>query len=236
MTQVNAGWTVVDERLPLLTYAYTFAPEAHATTLAIGGPEGFIVLSPPSRPKDECFAELEKHGKVRALVASNGFHHLGLPAWKKRYPDAPVFAPAQSVARVEKHSKIQGIRPVAEAASLLPAGVELVDMPHYRTGEILARIQTEKGLLWYVTDLIFNMLELPKMFPIRQIFKWTNSAPGFKLNRVGTRFMVKDWKALLRWMRAEVEKAPPSLVLPCHGAPLKLDPPGKQLLDLLPAG
>ncbi len=236
MTQVNAGWTVVDEHLPLLTYSYTFAPEAVANALAIGGPEGLVVLSPPSRPREEAFTELERHGKVRALVASNAFHHLGLPAWKKRYPDATVFAPAQGVARVEKQSKLTGIRPISEAASLLAPGVELVDMPHYRTGEILARIKTEKDLIWFITDLLLNMPELPKAFPIRQIFKWSGSGPGFKLNGVGPVFMVKDRKALYRWMRREAEQAPPTLVLPCHGPPVKMDPPGKLLLDLLPAG
>lgn len=236
MTQVNAGWTVVDERLPLLTYSYTFAPEAVANALAIGGPEGLIVLSPPARPKEEAFTELERHGKVRALVASNAFHHLGLPAWKKRYPDATIFAPAQGVARVEKRTKLSGVRPIAEAASLLAPNVELVDMPHYRTGEILARIKTETDLIWFITDLIFNLPALPKAFPIHQIFKWTNSGPGFKLNGVGTVFMVRDRPALYRWMRREVEKAPPTLVLPCHGPPVRMDPPGQLLLDLLPAG
>lgn len=233
MTQANSGWTIVDERIPLLTYTYTFAPEATANTLAIGGPEGLLVLSPPSRPSEACFTELERHGKVRALVATNGFHHLGIPAWAARHPEATVFAPAQSVARVEKQSKVRGIRPIGEATPLLPKGVEIIDMPHYRTGELLVKITTDKDLIWYVTDVLLNIAELPKAFPIRQIFKWTGSAPGFRLNGVGPVFMVKDRKALYRWMREEAEKAPPTRVLPCHGAPLTMDPPGKQLIDLL---
>ena len=236
MSKPNSGWTVVDATLPVLVYEYTFAPGAHSNTLAVGGPEGLVVFSAPSRPKDEAFAELETHGKVRALVAPNAFHHLGLPAWKARYPDASVFAPAQSVARVEKKTKIQGIRPISEAAALVGPAVTLTDMPFYRTGEVLVRITTATDLIWYLTDLVLNMPELPKPFPIHQLFKWTKSGPGLRPNGVGPVFMVKDRPALYRWMREEIRKAPPTMLLPCHGPKVVLDPPGKQLLDILPGG
>src|SRR6188508_2535070 len=61
-----------------------------------------LVLTPPCDVSDADFAELEKHGRPVALVATNGFHHLGLPEWKKRYPDAKLFAPAASAARIAK--------------------------------------------------------------------------------------------------------------------------------------
>lgn len=236
MSKPNSGWTVIDATLPVLVYEYTFAPGAHSNALAVGGPEGLVVFSPPSRPKDETFAELEKHGKVRALVASNALHHLGLPAWKARYPDAPVFAPAQSIARVEKKSGIKGIRPIREASALVDPAVELVDMPFYRTGEVLVRITTATGLIWCITDLVLNLAELPKPFPIHQIFKWTKSGPGLRPNGVGPLYMVKDRPSLYRWMRDEIRKAPPTMLLLAHGDAVVLDPPGKQLLDILPGG
>ena len=49
-----------------------------------------------------------RYGAVRALIASNAFHHLGVPEWKSRFPDAAIFAPAQAIARVEKQSKLRG--------------------------------------------------------------------------------------------------------------------------------
>jgi hypothetical protein len=92
-------------------------------------------------------------------------------------------------------------------------------MPHYRTGEILARIKTEKDLIWFITDLLLNMPELPKAFPIRQIFKWTGSGPGFKLNGVGPVFMVKDRKALYRWMRERPSRPRPRSSCPATARP-----------------
>ena len=88
---------------------------------------------------------VRKHGPVRALVAPNAYHYLGLSAWKARFPDAQVFAPAQSVARVEKRSKVADIRPVGEMAELLGDRVEVVDMPHYKTGEALVRWRIDDG-------------------------------------------------------------------------------------------
>jgi hypothetical protein len=233
MGKVNAGWIVVDERLPLLTYLYSFG-RGLAHSLAVGGPEGLIVVSPPSGVPDAAFSELETHGKVRALVASNAFHHMGLPAWKRRFPDAELFAPRQSIERVEKQSKLANIRPLSAASAITGPDVELVDMPHYKTGEVLVRAKGSAGSIWYVTDCLMNMPRLPPGFPVNLVFKWSNSAPGFKLNGIAPLFMVKDKRAHRRWLKGEVDKAPPALVIPCHGEPVRDDPAG-QLRALLAA-
>jgi hypothetical protein len=231
---VNAGWSVVDSALPILTYRYSFGPGL-ANALAVGGTDGLIVVSPPSRAPSAAFEELAARGKVRALVAPNAFHHLGLPLWKARFPEAAVFAPAQSVARVEKQSKLSGIRPLAEAAPLCGPSLELVDMPHYKTGEVLVRMKTGAGPVWFVTDVIMNLPQVPPRFPFNLLFKWTGSAPGLCLNGVAPFFMVEDRRALRRWLREEVEKAPPFLLIACHGDPVDMDPPGKRLLEILPS-
>src|SRR6185437_15051035 len=117
------------------TFTYSFGPGI-ADSLAFPVEGGVAVVSPPCKVPGESFAELEKHGKVRALIAPNAYHHMGLPEWKARYPEAEIFAPAQSIARVEKQTKLGGIRPLAEAAKLGDR-VELVDMPHFKSGEVL---------------------------------------------------------------------------------------------------
>src|SRR4051812_44669688 len=128
-----SSWTTVEPSLPALLYTYAFGPGI-ANALAIPVEGGVAVVSPPCNAPDTMFTELEKHGPVRALIAPNAFHSLGLSPWKARYPDAPIFAPAQSIARLEKRTKLTGIRPVADMQKLLGDRVELVDMPHYKTG------------------------------------------------------------------------------------------------------
>ncbi len=147
MQKVNAGWTVVDAKRPILTYHYSFGPGV-GTSFAVAGRDGLVVVSPPCNAPDSAFDELAKHGEVRALVASNAFHHLGLPAWKKRFPKAELFAPAQSIARVQKKSGLDGIRPLAEAKAIAGDDLELVDMPHYKTGEVLVRLRAGDDVVW----------------------------------------------------------------------------------------
>ena len=197
-----------------------------------GFPGGLIVISPPCKAPEAAFDELEAHGKVRALVASNAFHYLGIPAWKARYPDAKVYAPAQSIARVEKRARVAGILPLEEAKDIAGSEVELIDMPHYKTGEVLVRAKAGSETIWYVTDVIMNMAELPGPFPFNLIFKWTGTAPGLRLNGVAPLFMVKDKRALHGWLRDEAEKAPPSVLVPCHGDVVRMASPGKELMAL----
>lgn len=209
-------WKVFDPATPILTYTYSFGPGL-ATALAVGGEGGLIVVSPPCRLAAKAFEDLQPHGPVRALVASNAFHHMGIPEWKKRFPDAAVFAPAQSIARVERQTKVQGIRPLAEAAAIAGARVDLVDMPHYKTGEVLVRIRTDRGLVWYVTDVIMNMPTLPANPIVKLLFKVSGSAPGLKYNNIAPLFMVKNKKALRRWLAEEYRKAPPRWLIASHG-------------------
>lgn len=210
------GWKIFDASIPVLTYEYSFGPGT-ANALAVGVEGGLAVVSPPCRVAGGVFDDLSRYGPVRALVASNAFHYLGLAGWKARFPEALLFAPMQSVARVERQSKLRGIRPLAEAASLAGSRVELTDMPHYRTGEVLVRIASERGLLWYVTDIVLNLPALPRNPIVRLLFGLSGSGPGLKFNNVAPLFMVRDKAALKRWLAAEFEKAPPKWLIPTHG-------------------
>ena len=68
----TSSWTVVEPTLPALTYTYSFGPGiANALALVVEG--GVVVVSPPYQPTDALFADLEKHGPVRAIVTPNAF-------------------------------------------------------------------------------------------------------------------------------------------------------------------
>lgn len=210
------GWKLFDASTPILTREYSFGPGV-ANALVVGGKDGLFIVSPPCHPSPGMFEDLSHYGKVRALVASNAFHYLGLREWKARFPDAAIFAPAQSVARVKKHSKLDDIRPLAEAAPMAGAGLELVDMPHYKTGEVLVRIATGRGLVWYVTDVIMNLPVLPRNPVVKLMFGLSRSGPGLRFNNIAPLFMVKDKAALRRWLADEFRKEPPKWLIAAHG-------------------
>lgn len=210
------GWKVFDADLPVLLYEYSFGPGL-ANALAFRGARGMIVVSPPCRVAPGVQDDVASYGEVVALVASNAFHHMGLPEWKARFPDAAVYAPAQSVARVEKHAKLAGVRPLADAKAVAGDRAELLDMPHYRTGEVLAKIASGRGLAWYVTDVIMNMPELPPNPVARLLFRASGSGPGFRFNNLAPLFMVRDKAALRRWIAEEFRRAPPAWLIAAHG-------------------
>lgn len=226
----TARWKVFESATPILTYEYSFGP-GEANALAVGGKEGLVVVSPPCRAPAEAFDELSRYGVVRALVAPNAFHHLGLAEWKARFPGAAVFAPAQAVARVAKHSGLH-VQPIAEAASLLGDRLEIVDMPHYKTGELLVRIASARGCVWYVTDVIMNMPVLPRNPIAGLVFRLSGSAPGLRFNNIAPLFMVNDKAALRRWIADEFRKAPPAWLIAAHGDPVDFEANPKAARDL----
>jgi hypothetical protein len=225
MDTTTHGWKVFDADTPILIYSYSFGPGT-ANALAVSVAGGLVIVSPPYRVADGVFGDLFPYGPVVALVASNAFHHMGIPDWKRRFPNAAVFAPAQSVARVERQTKLSGIRPLADAAAITGPDLELIDMPHYRTGEVLVRVKTARGLVWYVTDIILNMPVLPDHPIMKMLFSLSRSAPGLRFNNIGPIFMVKDKAALKRWLAAEYEKDPPRWLIAAHGdvADFEADP------------
>lgn len=220
-------WTLVEPSLPALTFTYSFGPGL-ADALAVPVEGGFAVISPPYQPPEDAFTELEKHGPVKALVAPNAFHTMGLASWKARYPDAPLFAPAQSIPRVQKKAKTNDVRPVAEMAKMLGDRVEIIDMPHYKTGEILVRWPIEGGFAWYVTDVMMNFPTVPKG-PYGVVSRWTKSAPGLRRNAIAGMFMIKDKRALYGWLIEQAGQKPPKLIITCHGDNAKLSDPHAEI-------
>ena len=215
------SWKIFDAGTPILTYAYSFGPGS-ANALAVGADGGLVIVSPPCRVDAGVFDDLSRYGPVRALVAPNAFHSMGLALWRERFPEAPVFAPAQSIERLQRQTGLQGIRPLSEAATIAGSRLELIDMPHYKTGEALVRIRSERGLVWFVTDVVMNLPQLPDHPVFKLMFKLSGSGPGLRFNNIAPLFMVRDKAALKRWLAAQVGAAPPNWLVPCHGDVVEL--------------
>jgi hypothetical protein len=111
--------------------------------------------------------------------------------------------------------------------------VELVDMPNYRTGEVLVRLRTSRGLAWYVTDIVLNLTRLPSNPLLALLFRMTASAPGLKVNQIGPRLMTKDFGAVKRWLAQEAGREPPRWLIPTHGEVLDLGADASPLVQVL---
>lgn len=221
MNQTHHGWRIFDAATPLLTYEYNFGA-GNATAIAVGTGDGLVVISPPCRVSEGVFDDLAQFGPVCALVAPNAYHHMGLVNWRERFPAARLFAPAQAIERVGKQTGLAGLEPVSAAGPLLGERIELVDLPHCKTGETLVCVQSGRGLVWFVADVVTNMPSLPDHPIAKWIFKFSGSAPGLKFNNLAGLIMVRDKPALKRLLAAKLAADVPSWLIPSHGDPVDL--------------
>ena len=208
------GWNLIDADRGVLWREYGFSGKARATTFVFRGADGLVVVSPARGLGASEFDVLRDFGPVTALVANNAFHHLGQREWRAHFKDARCYAPAGTVAKLEKKTQGLGFRPLSDLA--LPAHARCDDPPGFRSGETIVRVSTAKGAVWFTGDLLTNIGKVPKP-PLKWLFTLTGSAPGFKLFRIGVPLLVKDKRAVRAWALAELAKDPPAVIVPAHG-------------------
>jgi hypothetical protein len=237
MKTTTQGWTIIDAEAGVLSLSYQFAAEGQANCftakLASGG---LMVISPPSRVAAAVIDELADHGEVIALVANNGFHHLGIAAWRERFPNARCFAADGAITRIAKRSANAGsLEPLSALQSLLGPDVAVIEAPGSRCGETWARAKIAGGYAWYGSDILANMPRLPSSFVVRTLFKLSKSAPGYRVFNFAVKFIFKDKQAGLAAMLSDVRKHPPTVMVPAHGDILTSDSLGADTQRLLEA-
>jgi hypothetical protein len=106
-------------------------------------------------------------------------------------------------------------------------GDELIirEAPHTRSGEIWAYVKCAAGYVWFVSDILVNIEQLPAALVPRLIFKWSGSGPGYRVFHAALAMIVKDKKAVLRALLADAEAHPPAIVIPAHGEPVRPSTP-----------
>ncbi|MCH9683624.1 MAG: hypothetical protein K0V04_19455 [Deltaproteobacteria bacterium] len=225
MQTTEHGWTIIDAAAGVLSYAYEFTTDVSANTvtarLASGG---LLVLSPPIDASRAVADDLAAYGPVEAIVSNNGFHHLGIARWRELFPQARCFAAPGAAARIARKSKNAGdLEPLHALTPLLADGVALLEAPDSKCGETWARVETDDGCIWYGSDIFANLEQLPPNFVVRLLFKWTKSAPGYRLFNFAQKFTFKDRNGALRAVLEDVRAHPPTVMVPAHGAILSGD-------------
>lgn len=223
-------WKILDEASGARVRSYSFGPGL-ANTFAVRNKDAsWAVISPAVGMDDEGFAALE--GGVSALIEPNGFHHLGLPEWTKRYPDAKVYAPEPAAKRIaKKQPSVGAIRPLSELDGLAD-GVTIAALPHFKNPDTYARVETKAGSMWFFNDVIMNS-PLPKNPLFGFVFKVTKSGPGLAVNRVVTMFLGCNKKAFKPWLLGELKEHPIQSFVPCHGTVLEGDNLAKRVQTIV---
>lgn len=217
MTTVE-GWRTLAEEPLVLIREYKFGP-GYANALAVRLPNQKLLLvsAPLGLPATDHQA-LAAHGEVIAMIAINGAHHLGLPESHTAFPNAVSYATSGARERILKKSKAPGqLEPIENLKPLLGDKVSVIAADGCKIGDVLVRVQTERGTLLYVGDFIANIPTLPKNPIAWLMFRLTNSGPGLKVFKIFFNFFVADKRALRDFLIREIQSRPPAILVPGHG-------------------
>lgn len=214
------AWERIDEDAGLWTREYAFRPGSLARMMTARAKDGsLIAISPASGLDDADFDALRKDGGVSAIIAPNGFHHLGLASWSAAFPNARLFAPSAAIGRVKKQQpNLKNLEPLSAIAPLLGDGVKTQECPGISIGEAWLTSKSKDGPVWYVSDSCFSMPEEPSALIPRLLFRWTKSAPGFQINGLGLKMFTKDKPAYKRFFLERLAEEAPAAVVTAHGA------------------
>ncbi len=223
-----SGWDIFDEALPFAGAIYG-KQRVRMALFGLGG-GALLVVSPGVPMTDADWAEVDRLGKPRFLLAPNSFHNGGLAVWKARYPEATVVAHSRAQARLRKQVPGVAIEDLSLLEAALPEGMRVFGPPMAKQGETWVSARTSEGVAWFVTDGIVNETKLPPGiggFFIRLVGFRT----GLMTNPIFKRIFLKDKAAYKAWVAAELERDRPTLFVPSHGAPLR----GADLIERLRA-
>jgi hypothetical protein len=236
MTTTVAGWTTLAEQPLVLQREYSFG-QGLANALVVGLPQNKLLLI--SAPVGLSAAELQTltdHGDVIGMLAINGAHHLGLPAWRTAFPNAVTYATPRARERIMKKCKAPGqLESIDNLRPMLGDKVNIVAADGCKIGDVLVRVQTERGVVLYVGDFIANIQQLPKNPLFRLVFWLTDSGPGLKVFQLFFKFFASDKRALRDFLIREIESRPPAILVPGHGEVVSRPELGTTLVSMLRA-
>lgn len=219
MAKTKHGWNIHDADAAVLSFTYNFAPGAQANAFAARMNDGtMLVISPPSRAAEGVYEDVASFGEVGAIVANNGLHHLGLAAWKERFPGVACCAAPEAIRRIEKKNKsAPKLAPIESIRSRL-GNITITQSPHLKMGEVWAEAATANGHVWYGSDVISNLAKYPPNFFLRTFFKWTGTKLGLGVFHTVMKLTARDKKKALAELKAEMAEKAPATIVPGHGA------------------
>lgn len=217
------GFRILDRDAGVLSFEYSFAKQGTANTFIARMQDGkLLVVSPAARIGDAALAELATFGDVGAILAPNGFHHLGLAEWRAKFPAARFFAAPETVSRIRtKNPSAAGdFAPLSSLAAIVGPDIGIGEVSNTKCGETWVWVKVASGHIWFVSDMLANIPGLPSNPIAKLLFRLTNSAPGYRVFSLAMTFVVKDKRATLRALAEALGSRPPTIVVPSHGAPL----------------
>jgi len=185
-------------------------------TLAL--PDGGLLVHSPTWLGEGTFEALERLGTPRVLVAPNHFHHLSLPRFRERWPEAIAVASRGALPGLSKRGH-EGLQDLDAVASRLPEGVRLLACEGTRSGEAWLLVPGEGGPTLVVCDAFFHV-NRPVRGAMGVIVRALKTTPGLCIGQTFPWLALRDRRAYTRWALATLEQERPLRLLCSHGDPL----------------
>jgi hypothetical protein len=223
MTRLDLNrWQPLTPDGRILWLKYWWGPGS-ANALAFARADGtWAIVSPPLNVPQPAYDHIQHRGRVAALIAPNAFHHLGQSEWRARCPDAVSYAPAGALERLARKSPNITYRSVEDSLDALAPASPLL-LHGMKRPDLLLRIATPAGALWWVGDQFSNTSKHDLKFLLRIVSRLVAHGPGFGLNPKPELVFVSDRKAWLASLQTAVNADPPSILVCAHGDPVVAD-------------
>lgn len=204
----------LDTNLWILDQAFSLKGlEVGTRTTVVRLNDHSLWLHSPGPETGAAYRSLNAIGKVRHLVAPNGFHHLYLKQASELYPDAALWGPG-AVQKKQPRLNIQRL------SSESPWHPELeIQMVHgLSSQESVFFHPASRSLI--VTDLLLHLY--PQKQPDKMLFGLVGLSDKLCWDKVISPFLLKDRKALLQSVQA-IMKWDFERIIMSHGRVVELD-------------
>ncbi|MDX8348328.1 hypothetical protein SLH49_10045 [Cognatiyoonia sp. IB215446] len=183
---------------------------AKLTSFALRLKDGtYCLYSPIAGMAQEAQTELGEKGGISVLLAPNHYHNMGLKEHVAAFPRATLMSSNAAAPRLKKITGL-AFSDVKALAPQLPDGTRLLEPEGLKTGEVWSEIVLGEEVAWVVTDAFST-----KRHPAGE----EADAPSM----LGTfpKYGIKDSGKFCRWVEKQLALRPPTILLSCHGSPLR---------------
>ena len=178
------------------------------TAIRLGGKK-LCLYSPSPGLRSDAVERLHGLAAVSFLLAPNHYHTRGIAECQRLFPDADLVC---SDAAKPRLSKVTGIEfsSLSKLSNKLPRHVQILEPKGLKTGEIWFEIEYANERVWVVTDAFTSVPVKSKAF---------TETPSM----LGTfpKFGVRDPTLYASWVKQKLSDRPPTILIPCHGPPVK---------------
>jgi hypothetical protein len=173
---------------------------------------------------DKGVATLREHGEVSILLAPNHYHNRGLAEHVRLFPEADLVSSTHAETRLAKQTGLQ-FKGLDTLSAGLPKNIRSLEPKGLKTGEIWLQIEGAEDLAWIVCDAFSSPLVKDGAY-----------AEGPSMLGTFPKFGVRDRKMYTSWVKSQISRQPPTILIPCHGAPVRRTDLAELLSALLDKG